>query len=574
MKITRMVFGIILLTLSTAPATAQGRDRGPLGDLLETILLPDSTGAGFGMPVSLSGDTAAIGDSRAYIGPNFNPGTVHVFVGSVGLWGRQVRLDASDGEDDDYFGAALSLSGDTLLIGAHQDDDLCPSNPDCDSGSAYVFVRSGTTWSEENKLTPSDAAQDGLFGGTVSLDGDTAAIACGSWIGGAPAQQAVYVFVRSGTAWSEEAKLIPGDLGSADRFGRALSISGDTLLVGASFGDHGGYTDAGAAYVFTRSGTSWSQQTKLTANDPQNQVYFGISVALDGETAVVGADLDDELALNSGAAYVFVRSGSTWTQQAKLKASDAEEWDIFGNVVSLDGDHALIGTQNADDMSGSVYKFERSGSSWTEQFKLKASNAASNGRYGNSVSIDGETFLVGADWVYPGKAYIYEPPPEFPGVGFCFGDPGSGIPCPCSNDNDGSVPGSGCDNGVFASGAHLSGSGLASVSHDSLVLTTTGLEPSNTGLYIQGDVKVNGGNGTWFGDGLRCAGGAVKRLQVRFCDAAGVSHTTIAIGAEVGVMPGETKYYQCWYRNQSTPACGLGINEYNLSNGYEVLWLP
>ena len=160
-----------------------------------------------------------------------------------------------------------------------------------------------------------------------------------------------------------------------------------------------------------------------------------------------------------------------------------------------------------------------------------------------------------------------------PGIGFCFGDPGYGTPCPCNNDNDGSVPGSGCDNGAFASGAQLTGSGTASVSADTLVLTTAHLEPDNAGLYFQADNGLS--PGLAWGDGLRCTGGQLKRLQVRFANAAGSSATTIGISANAGnVTAGSTKRYQCWYRTTVNPPCGPGLNDFNSSNGYEVIWLP
>ena len=161
-----------------------------------------------------------------------------------------------------------------------------------------------------------------------------------------------------------------------------------------------------------------------------------------------------------------------------------------------------------------------------------------------------------------------------PGHGFCFGDPGSGTPCPCSNDNDGSVPGSGCDNGHFSSGALLQGFGVASVSDDTLVLSVTGQEPLRAGLYFQAENAINGADGIPFGDGLRCAGGALIRLQLRFADSAGASNTTIAIGAKGGVSAGQTKRYQHWYRSTNNPPCGPGVNDFNLSNGYEITWLP
>ena len=148
-----------------------------------------------------------------------------------------------------------------------------------------------------------------------------------------------------------------------------------------------------------------------------------------------------------------------------------------------------------------------------------------------------------------------------PGVPFCSGDPGSGTPCPCSNDNDGSAEGSGCANGAFASGAQLIGSGVASVSADTLVLTTTGLPPRDFGVYFQANNALNGGGGIRFGDGLRCAGGALIQLEYRRSNAAGISSTTLPLGALGGVSPGGTKRYQCWYRdNSGAQPCGVGVN--------------
>ena len=164
-----------------------------------------------------------------------------------------------------------------------------------------------------------------------------------------------------------------------------------------------------------------------------------------------------------------------------------------------------------------------------------------------------------------------------PGTGYCFGDLGSGTPCPCSNDNDGSVPGSGCANGAFASGALLIGSGIASISNDTLVLSATGLDPNNSGLYFQANNNLS--PGFIWGDGLQCAGGQLKRLGVRFADATGASDTsawTTPISVWAGnVLAGDTKHYQLWYRDTSGgQPCGVGVNDFNSTNGLEIVWTP
>lgn len=183
-----------------------------------------------------------------------------------------------------------------------------------------------------------------MFGFAVGIDGETVGV-------GAPvdntAAGSAYVFVRSGTSWSQQAKLTASDAAAVDNFGRnVVGISGDTLVVGAPFDDTGAGTDAGSAYVFVRSGTSWSQQAKLTASDAAAGDAFGISVSISGDTVVAGAFNDDDGGTNSGSAYVFTRSGTSWSQQQKLTASDAAAGDQFGFSVSNSGNTVVAGAFN------------------------------------------------------------------------------------------------------------------------------------------------------------------------------------------------------------------------------------
>jgi len=169
---------------------------------------------------------------------------------------------------------------------------------------------------------------------------------------------------------------------------------------------------------------------------------------------------------------------------------------------------------------------------------------------------------------FSGAAYVFDVGEESPGVRYCFGDPGSGTPCPCGNDDDGLLPESGCANGASASGARLSGSGVASLTADTLALTCTGLEPGQAGLYFRADHDRS--PGVPWGDGLSCAGGALKLLQLRIADGGGASGTTIVISAKAGnVAAGDTRYYQCWYRNPTGSPCGF---DFNASSGIAVSW--
>ena len=228
------------------------------------------------------------------------------------------------------------------------------------------------------KLTASDAAAEDFFGTYVAVDGNTAVVGAvgddnpGNFVGSA------YVFVRAGTTWREEAKLTASDGGSGDWFGRSLDVVGDTAVVSAYFDDDAG-SSSGSAYVFTRSGTMWTEEAKLTASDAARGDLFGVSVSVDGDTSVVGANEDDDAGGSSGSAYVFTRAGTTWTEEAKLTASDAAGGDNFGISVAIDGNTIVVGAYsdiNAGIRGGSVYVFTRTGATWTEQAKLTATDAA------------------------------------------------------------------------------------------------------------------------------------------------------------------------------------------------------
>jgi hypothetical protein len=209
------------------------------------------------------------------------------------------------------------------------------------------------------------------------------------------------VFTRTGSSWTQQAKLTATDAAAGDRFGSTVAVSGDTVIIGAPFDDGTG-TDSGSGYVFTRTGSSWSQQAKLTASDAAAGDQFGNSVAVSGDTAVIGAPDDDDAAAaaaSSGSGYVFARTGSSWSQQAKLTAADATIADLFGSAVAVAGDTAVIGAPGDGDAgfnSGSGYVFTRSGSGWSQQAKLTAPDAAGGDYFGSAVAVSGDTAHIGA----------------------------------------------------------------------------------------------------------------------------------------------------------------------------------
>jgi len=369
----------------------------------------------FGHSVAVSGDTAVVG---AYLDDHVggtDAGSAYVFVRTGGVWTQQAKLTASDAAGGDWFGYSVAVSDDTTVVGSYGDSNAGGA----DAGSAYVFVRSGTVWTQQAKLTASDAATSDRFGSSVAVSGDTAVVGArwDSNAGGTAAGSA-YVFVRSGTVWTQQAKLTASDAAAWDEFGISIAVWGDTAVVGAWYDNNAGGGGAGSAYVFIRSGTVWTQQAKLTASDAAVNASFGVSVAVSGDTALVGAYTDNHAGGNvAGLAYVFVRSGGVWTQQAKLTASDAAGGDYFGWSVAVSGDTAVIGAVSDDHAggtnAGSAYVFVRAGGVWTEQAKLTASDATSSDQFGVSVALSGDTVVVGAqfdDHVFgsnSGAAYVF-----------------------------------------------------------------------------------------------------------------------------------------------------------------------
>ena len=280
-----------------------------------------------------------------------------------------------------------------------------------DADAAYPLTVDPMIWVETARLHPNSPR--GRFGYSVAISGDSSLVGAPYLTSDAWAPGAAYVFTRTGTVWCEEAMLSYGIL--ADGFGHSVSICGNTALIGARYADSP--SESGAAHVFSRTGTAWSQQPRLTASDAAEDDYFGWSVSISGDTALVGAPGSNN---NCGAAYVLVRSGTTWSQQAKLMAADAEAWDWFGHAVSLCGDTALVGASRDDDgllgtSSGSAYIFVRTGTVWNLEAKITASDAAAGDCFGFSVSLSGDTALVGAPTEDPstgapsgwGKSYAF-----------------------------------------------------------------------------------------------------------------------------------------------------------------------
>ena len=358
--------------------------------------------------LALSGNTAIVG---AYTSDDVgeSSGSAYVFQNGGTGWTEQAKLTASDAADGDLFGQAVALDGDIALIGSFFDDDNGSH-----SGSAYVFTRTNDLWSETAKLTASDGLEADQFGQSVALEGAVAVIGA-PWDDGVGLDSgSAYVFRWNGAAWVEEAKLTASDGAASDLFGESVAISGNTIAVGAWWND-GTAADTGAVYIYRWNGSAWVEEVKLTASDASKEDYFGFSVSISGDSVLAGAHGKGP-GPNKGAAYVFRFNGSSWSQEAKLTASDGSVKDAFGVSASLDGNLAVIGASQGDDgekNTGAAYIFQRAGAVWTEELKLFASDAATKDLFGESVSINGNIVVVGAPrdddkGLTSGSAYVYE----------------------------------------------------------------------------------------------------------------------------------------------------------------------
>nr|VFK22784.1 MAG: Disaggregatase related repeat-containing protein [Candidatus Kentron sp. LPFa]VFK35211.1 MAG: Disaggregatase related repeat-containing protein [Candidatus Kentron sp. LPFa] len=380
-----------IVRYSAGPLTINHQNQGWSG--ARKLLAGDGDkGTYFGHAVSVAGDYAIVG-TVLDDGKSIDSGSAYIFKRSGDSWVQQAKLVASDGVTGDRFGYTVAIAGDYAVVGAYGDDDK-----GTDSGSAYIFARSGNTWTQQAKLLASDGYTYDYFGHAVSISGDYAIVGAAFnepriFSGGFGESGLAYIFKRDGASWVEQKKLIVSD--ANDQFGYAVSIAGDYAIVGARYDDNGSGSglvyDAGSVYIFARNGETWSQQAKLLASDGAQSDYFGCSVSIAGDYAIVGAINDDDKGDDSGSAYIFKRNGTSWTQQAKLLASDGKADDWFGHSVSIAGDYAVVGAGWHDNGgiidAGSAYLFKRDGTSWVEQKKLLATTGGSESdHFGSAVS--------------------------------------------------------------------------------------------------------------------------------------------------------------------------------------------
>jgi hypothetical protein len=446
-------------------------------------------GSSYGASSAISGDTLVVGaggeDSNQTTITNgttsssdisaLNSGAAYVYKRTGTTWVQEAYLKASNAEAYDGFGG-VAIDRDTIVVGATGEDSnqltitngtsASSDNSNTNSGAAYVFKRTGTSWAQEAYLKASNNITNGYSFGTVAISGDT--IVVGSYgersnqttitngtsssfdgsIGGAGA---AYVYTRSGTTWAQQAYLKAPNPDWIDYYGMTVAIHGDTIAIGAILEDSNSTTitngttassdnsvvESGAVYIYKRTGTNWAQQAFIKSSNSEANDNFGSSLAIHLDTLVVGATGEDSnqttitngttassdnSAAGAGAAYVFKRTGNTWAQEAYLKAPNAEANDGFGGAVTINVDTIVVGasgedsnqttitngttasSDNSASAAGAAYVFKRSGNTWTHEAYLKAPNAAAGAGFGASVGVNSDTIVSGG----AGEVYIFQ----------------------------------------------------------------------------------------------------------------------------------------------------------------------
>jgi hypothetical protein len=402
---------VLLLLLTVALSASQAAPAS--STIVEQKVTPSD-----GTANSFFGSAAALHGSAALVGADGDAsfrGSAYLFSRSGGVWTEGQKLVPSDGVAGDEFGYRVDLGDSTLVVGAF----TATVNGVASQGAAYVFTKSGDTWSESQKLLASDGGLFDDFGASVALDGDTIVVgANGATVGQNPAQGAVYVFTRTNGVWTETQKLTADDGAAYDNFGLSVALQGSAILVGSPVHAVDGKPGQGSVYVYRRSNGVWSQTQKITADDGAAGDGFGESVAIHRSNGLIGAyNASAGGHPGAGAAYFFTNSGDTLNQVQKLTASDPADFANFGNDVALHGRTALIGADVSpvgnNTSQGKAYLFTEAAGNWTQSDILTASDGQTDDFFGAALALDAGTALVSTPHPtingnsYQGAAYFY-----------------------------------------------------------------------------------------------------------------------------------------------------------------------
>jgi hypothetical protein len=494
-----------------------------------------------GWCVDIEGDVMAVGaigvDDACPGNPTCNSGALYIFERTSGVWGESQQITAAGIQLEDEFGNDVSISGDRMIVGAHKQD----------TGKAYILRKVGGTWVEEQMLSGSSTATGFHFGHSVCLDGDTALVGTMRDNHAGIQSGSAYLFERVAGIWTESTNLKASNAAGGDLYGRASDLNGDLAIIGAHLHDTAPASDEGAAYIYERdsNGTPldplddiWNETLLLPA-DPVLGGFFGRSVAISGDRAIVGSSFAQSGASQPGAVYVFERIGGVWTQVDKLIASDGNDADGFGISLSLDGDLLMVGARHNDETAmnaGAVYVFEHTGSAWVETSKVLASTGAANDGLADEtgLAVSGDTLVVTSRFhtgpaLLAGTVYTFD-------LTDCLGE----TYCPAVANSSGLV-------------GKCTVSGSQIIGNDDLILTASQLPPGEFGMFLG---SLTAGQSQLGGfTGILCLAGDIGRFNQSGLIGTGpvwsitVDMNSIPVNPAQPVLPGDTWHFQFWHRD-------------------------
>jgi hypothetical protein len=344
----------------------------------------------FGLSLATSGNVLLTGARGKTVAGSPSSGAAYVFERSPsGTWVLSGEILPKDPNVGDRFGTAVGVSGRFAVIGA-----FLGRTELVRTGAAYIFEKQEDgVWRQHAKLTPPSGQALDLFGASVAIDGERVVV--GAFRNGSYEAGTAYVYVKQGEDWVLEGTLSASDPQQYAHFGISVTISGETVVVGADADDELGDA-AGAAYVFSRQNGVWREQAKLRASGGDQEDFFGYPVDIDGDTIAVGAHLDETPAGESGAVYIFQRDGASgWHEQARLVPNDAVAWDAFGVSVAVLGNTVVVGAYQKEAASGSIYVFKRVDQSWAQIERIQHNIPTPRAEFGISVDVSRDGFIAG-----------------------------------------------------------------------------------------------------------------------------------------------------------------------------------
>jgi hypothetical protein len=352
----------------------------------------------FGTAVAIDGDTAVVTTPLGNVDGNDGYGAAYVYLRDGANWIQQARLSAGDPEAFSNYGRSVAIDGDTIAVGASSADGVTDA-----AGAVYVYVRSGANWTQQAKLVADDGEGFSDFGIAVDVDGDSIVVGSPSlFVGGENVVGAAYVYVRNAALWTQQQKLVASDGVAFASFGNAVAIDGDEVAVAAHQASVGAASFSGAVYAFARSGAVWSQTQKLSPADAASEDAFGGSLAMHGPDLIVGAR---QPALGgeggAGVAYVFVQSGGGWTQQARLAADNGAQGDEFGTAVAIEGDRAVVSAPfngavaGVDREVGTLYVYARVATDWSQTARIRAAAGRQGDHLAARLGLSAGTAIAG-----------------------------------------------------------------------------------------------------------------------------------------------------------------------------------